>query len=52
MSCSSADDFFFTLTPCARASCGSFASASATRFCTLTVLMSGAVPTAKLTFSV
>ena len=47
-----AEDFFLTVRPWRRTSSGSFGSASETRFCTLTVLMSGSVPTAKLMLSV
>jgi hypothetical protein len=47
-----ADDFFLTVTPWRLTSSGSCGMARETRFWTLTVLMSGSVPTAKLTVSV
>ncbi|MNL63078.1 hypothetical protein D3C87_1871700 [compost metagenome] len=52
ITCISADDFLRTLTPVCLTSEGSPASASDTRFCTLTVAMSGSVPTANVTVSV
>ncbi len=48
MPMSSDEDFLATLTPVCVTSGGRSGSASATRFCTLTVAMSGSVPTAKL----
>ena len=50
--CNRPDDCFFTLTPVWLTSCGSPGVASDTRFCTLTVAMSGSVPTAKVTLRV
>ena len=44
MTPSSAEDFFLTVTPCCCTSGGSLASATCTRLLTLTVLMSGSVP--------
>ena len=44
MTPSSAEDFFFTVTPWRCTSGGSCASATWTRLLTLTVLMSGLVP--------
>src|SRR5690348_14015152 len=41
MTPSSADDCFFTVTPCFCTSCGSLDSATCTRLLTLTVSMSG-----------
>ena len=51
MTPSSADDCFLTVTPCLRTSSGSFDSATCTRLLTLTVLMSGSVPSSNDTFS-
>ena len=51
MTPSSAEDCFFTVTPCFRTSSGSFDSATCTRLLTLTVLMSGSVPSSNDTFS-
>jgi len=49
---SMAVDFFFTVRPWRLTSSGSWAVAWLTRFWTLTVLMSGSVPSAKDTLSV
>jgi len=42
-------DFFFVTTPCRFTSSGSFASATATRFCVSTWAWSMSVPSAKVT---
>ena len=44
-----AEDRFCTVTPLRCTSSGSFGSAACTRLLTLTVLMSGLVPSSKLT---
>jgi hypothetical protein len=51
MTPSSADDLFFTVTPCFCTSLGSFDSAVWTRLLTFTVLMSGLVPSSNDTVS-
>ena len=51
MTCRSAEDCLRTLTPVDSPRAGRPGVASATRFCTLTVAMSGSVPTAKVTVS-
>jgi hypothetical protein len=51
MICSSAADFLRMTSPWRCTSCGSSGVASCARFCTFTVLMSGSVPSAKVTVS-
>ena len=46
------DDFFFTVTPCRCTSSGRLDSATCTRLLTLTVLMSGLVPSSNEAVSV
>ena len=52
MTPSSADDFFLTVTPWRWTSCGRLDSATWTRLLTLTVLMSGLVPSSNEAVSV
>ena len=47
-----ADDFFLTVMPWRDTSCGSLESAICTRLLTLTVLISGSVPSSKEAVSV
>jgi hypothetical protein len=52
MNCSTAEDCLRTVTPLRCTSCGSRARMPWTRLFTFTVLMSGLVPSAKVTLSV